>query len=117
MATNERYPATNERYLTLLFCKIKDSYYALEETTRKQVTSEHVRGLMKFSQNISHLVCTGFNGKYDQVILVESDNLKLIHDAAELFKMGAKGQHIDVVDAVFGIKVENKSDFAMIGNR
>lgn len=107
----------NEKYLSLLFCKIKDSYFALDEATRKKVTSEHVRSLMQFSANISHLVCTGFNGDYDQVILVESDNLKLIHDAAEMFRMGAKGQHIEVVNAVFGIKVENKSDFAMVGNR
>ena len=107
----------NETYLTLLFCKIRDSYYALDEETRKQITREHVGHLARYSDNISHLVTTGFCGKYDQVILVESDNLKTIHDAAEFFKMGKKGQHIDVVDAVFGIKVANKSQFEMIGRR
>lgn len=106
-----------ERYLTLLLCKIKDSYFALDEATRKKLTSEHVRGLVKYSDNIKHLVCTGFNGTYDQVILIESDDLRTLHDATELFRLGQKGQHIDIVDTVFGIKVDNKSDFVMVGKR
>jgi chlorite dismutase len=109
--------AEPQTYLSLVFCKIKDSYYALDEATRKKITSEHVQLLAKFSSNITHLVCTGFNGQYDQVALIESDNLRTIYDAAELFKMGKKGQHIEVVDAVFGIKVQNKAAFAMVGNR
>jgi len=109
--------AAKQKYLTLLFCKIKDSYYAMEEKKRKQITSEHVADLRKYSTNITHLVCTGFNGQYDQVALIESEDLKTIYDAVEAFKLGKKGQHIEVVDAVFGIKVENKSDFEMIGKR
>jgi hypothetical protein len=105
------------KYLTLLLCKIKGSYYEMDEQARVQITSEHVASLRKFSREITHLVTTGFNGKYDQVLLVESDNLRTIYDAVEAFKLGQKGQHIEILDAVFGIKVENKSDFKMIGNR
>jgi chlorite dismutase len=106
-----------EKYMTLLFCKIKDSYYALEQKTRTEITHAHVSDLSRFAKNISHLVTTGFNGEYDQVALIESDDLKTIYDAVEAFKLGKKGQHIEVVNAVFGIKVENKSDFEMIGLR
>jgi chlorite dismutase len=109
--------AETQTYLSLLFFKIKDSYYALDEATRKQITSEHVKRLSKYTTNITHLVCTGFNGQYDQVAMIESDNLRTIYDAAELFKMGEKGRHIEVMNAVFGIKVQNKSAFHMIGNR
>ena len=107
--------ADQEKYLMLLLCKIKDSYYEMAESERIRITSEHVRSLREYSANINHLVT--FGGSYDQVVLIEADNLRLIHDAAEAFKMGTKGQHIEVVDSVFGIKVENKSEFAMIGNR
>ncbi len=106
-----------EKYMTLLFCKIKDSYYALDSNARTTITKAHVADLARYSGNIQHLVTTGFNGQYDQVALIEADDLKTIYDAVEAFKLGKKGQHIEVVDAVFGIKVENKSDFEMIGKR
>jgi len=96
-------------------CKIKDSYYALDEGERTRITSEHAGQLRSFSDNINHLVTYG--GQYDQVILIEAEEMGTLYDAAETFRMGAKGRHIEVTETVFGIKVENKSDFAMVGNR
>lgn len=107
--------ADQEKYLMLLLCRIKDAYYELSESDRKRITSEHVQELRQFSSSINHLVTIG--GTYDQVALIEADSPKYVYDAAETFKTGNKGQYIEVVDAIFGIRVENKSDFAMIGNR
>jgi len=108
-------PRMSDRYSMLLLCKIKDSYYALDEDERKSLTQGHVRDLRDYSDHINHLVTIG--GKFDQVIFVEADDVKTVYDAAERFRTGAKAQHIEVVDTIFGIRVENKSEFAMIGNR
>jgi hypothetical protein len=107
--------AESERYLMLVLCKIKDSYYDLDPQERVRLTSEHVGDLRRFSDNINHLVTLG--GSCDQVALIEADDLKTLHDAAETFKSGNKGRHIEVIDSIFGIRVTNKSEFEMIGNR
>ena len=50
---------------------------------------------------LTQVVCGSFDARYDQVtVVVESDTLERIHDAANAFKLGAKGAYIDVVVGV-----------------
>lgn len=50
------------------------------------------------------MVCTGVNGRYDQVTMVEADTLEEINVAATAFRMGNKARYIEIVDIVVGMK-------------
>ena len=104
------------RYMSLLFLKISDEYYAMEEKKRVGVTKEHVEALTKYDANLTHILCSGFSGKYDQINLLEADDLEALYRMTEDFKMGAKGRYIEIVDAVVGIQVSNKRAFNMVGS-
>jgi hypothetical protein len=88
-----------EQYEASLLCKIRDSPYALSDAERAKLTSE-VGGLRSYAANISHLLNTGFNGRFDQVITIDPADLKTIQDATEKFRLSAKSSHIDVVGAL-----------------
>ncbi|MBO6758552.1 MAG: hypothetical protein JJ902_19620 [Roseibium sp.] len=105
------------RYMSLMFLKIDDSYFAMNEKERSEVTKGHVDTLSEYNKNLTHVLCMGFSGKYDQINLLEADDLETLYRMTEDFKMGTKGRHIEIVDAVVGIKVNNKRAFNMVGSR
>ncbi len=101
-----------ERHMSLIFCKTNDSYYELDSETKAEVIRSHVDDLRPYERNTSHLITTGFNGAFDQVVIVEGDSLDDIYQAARIFRAGAKARHIELVDVVFGIKVDDRVGFA-----
>ncbi len=96
--------AEKNKYVGFLFMKISPEYFALGRKGIHDVSASHAADLSKFSDLLTHVVCSGLNGRYDQVTIVEADTLEQIHAAATEFRMGAKAQYIDVVDVLVGIK-------------
>jgi hypothetical protein len=96
--------AAKNKYVGFLFMKISPEYFALGRKGIHEVSVGHANDMTKFSDLLTHVVCSGLNGKYDQVTIVEADTLEQIHAAATEFRMGAKAQYIDVVDVLVGIK-------------
>jgi hypothetical protein len=96
--------AEKNKYIGFLFMKISPEYYALGRKGIHEVSAGHAADLAKFSDLLTHVVCAGLNGKFDQVTIVEADTLEQIHAAATEFRMGAKAQYIDVVDVLVGVK-------------
>jgi hypothetical protein len=92
------------KYIGLLFMKISKDYFALGREGIHKVSAGHVKDLTKYKDNLTHVVCTGLDGRYDQVSLIEADSLEEIHLAAVDFKLGAKAKYIDITDIVVGIK-------------
>ena len=92
------------KYLGLLFMKINKEYFALGREGIHKVSAPHVDELAKYSDKLTHMVCTGVDGRYDQITIIEADSLEEIHEAAVDFKMGAKAAYIDITDVVIGIK-------------
>jgi len=96
--------ADKNKYIGFLFMKIRPEYFALGRKGIHEVSAQHAAELSKFSDLLTHVVCSGLNGKFDQVTIVEADTLEQIHAAATEFRMGAKAQYIDVVDVLVGVK-------------
>jgi hypothetical protein len=96
--------AKKNKYMGLLFMKISKEYFQLGRDGIHDVSKGHVKDLSKHSDKLTHMVCTGIDGRYDQVTVIEADTLEEIHMAAVDFKMGAKAKFIDVVDIVIGLK-------------
>jgi hypothetical protein len=96
--------AEKNKYIGLLFMKISPEYFALGRKGIHDVSASHAADLAKFSDLLTHVVCSGLNGKFDQVTIVEADTLEQIHAAATEFRMGSKAQYIDVVDVLVGVK-------------
>jgi hypothetical protein len=92
------------KYMGFLFMKISKEYFALGRQGIHDVSVGHVKDLTKHSDKLSHVVCTGLDGRYDQITVIEADSLEEIHEAAVDFKMGAKAKFIDITDVVVGIK-------------
>jgi hypothetical protein len=92
------------KYIGLLFMKINKEYFALGREGIHKVSTEHVDALAKYSDRLTHMVCTGLDGRYDQITIMEADSLEEIHQAAVDFKMGAKAGYIDISDVAIGIK-------------
>ncbi|MEK8110079.1 hypothetical protein NKG94_48520 [Micromonospora sp. M12] len=71
------------------------------------MSAEHARDLGRFAKQLTHVVCTGVNGRYDQVTMVEADTLEEINAAATAFRMGNKARYIEIVDIVVGMKARH----------
>ncbi|TDB81339.1 hypothetical protein [Micromonospora sp. KC721] len=96
--------AAKNKYVGFLFMKISPEYFALGEEGIREVSREHARDLARFAKQLTHVVCTGVNGKYDQVTMVEADTLEEINAAATAFRTGGKARYIEIVDIVVGMK-------------
>ena len=96
--------AKKNKYFSLLFMKMSKEYFALGRKGISEVAAAHMKDLVKYSDNLTHLVTIGTDARYDQVTLIEADTLEEIYNATADFKMGAKARYIDVVDTVCGIK-------------
>ena len=96
--------AEKNKYIGFLFMKIKPEYFALGREGIHEVSAAHARDLAKYAKQLTHVVCSGLNGRYDQVTVVEADSLEEIHAAATEFRMGSKAAYIDMVDVLVGVK-------------
>ncbi|MEV4122809.1 hypothetical protein [Micromonospora sp. NPDC049645] len=96
--------ADKNKYVGFLFMRISPEYFALGREGIHEVSAEHARDLGRFAKQLTHVVCTGVNGRYDQVTMVEADTLEEINAAATAFRMGNKARYIEIVDIVVGMK-------------
>ena len=96
------------KYMGFLFMKINKDYFALGREGIHKVSEDHVKDLEKYSDKLTHVVCTGLDGRYDQITVIEADTLEEIHEAAVDFKMGAKAKYIDITDVVVGLKAPRR---------
>lgn len=96
--------AQKNKYVGFLFMKISPEYFQLGADGIREVSEAHARDLAKFAKMLTHVVCSGVSGKYDQVTIVEADSLEEIHNAATAFRMGAKSRYIEIADVVIGMK-------------
>jgi len=94
----------NNKYIGLLFMKISKDYFALGREGISKVSARHVKDLAGFADKLTHVVCTGMDGRYDQITLIEADSLEELHEATVAFKMGAKAKYIEIADVAIGIK-------------
>lgn len=92
------------KYVGMMFMKMSKEYWALGIQGMHDISVRHARDLMQYSQLLTHVVTGSMDARYDQVTLIEADTLEEIHAASTAFKVGAKGQYIDVVDVVVGVK-------------
>ena len=101
--------AKKNKYVGFLFMKMSPEYFALGKEGIKKMTLQHVKSLTKYSPQLSHVLCTGMDARYDQITMIEADSLEEIYDAAMDFKLGPKAAYIDVVNVVVGIKAPPRS--------
>jgi hypothetical protein len=92
------------KYVAFLFMKIKPEYFALGPEGIREVSAAHARDLAKWAKLLTHVVCSGTDGRYDQVTIIEADTLEEINAAATDFRMGAKAEYISISDMVIGLK-------------
>ena len=92
------------KYIGMLFMKMSKEYWALGRKGIHKISVEHAEDLKQYSHLLTHVVCGGMDGRYDQITLIEADTLEEINAAYAAFKVGAKGQYIDVVDVSIGVK-------------
>ncbi len=102
--------AKKNKYVGFLFMKISKEYFGMGKEGVRNVTLPHVKALTKYAPNLSHLLCTGLDARYDQITVMEADTLEEIYDAAVDFKLGQKAKYIDVVDVVVAIKAPPRSE-------
>ncbi|NUR31914.1 MAG: hypothetical protein HOV83_39745 [Catenulispora sp.] len=100
--------AAKNKYIGMLFMKIDPAYFELGRKGIHDVSAAHAKDLSKWSSQLTHVVTSGVNGKYDQVTIIEADTLEEIHHAAVDFRMGAKGKFIEIVDVVCGMKAPQR---------
>ena len=82
------------KYIAMMFMKMSKEYWALGRDGIAKVSAEHARSLKPYNDMLTQVVCGSFDARYDQVTVVESDTLERIHDAANAFKLGAKGAYM-----------------------
>jgi hypothetical protein len=102
--------AKKNKYVGFLFMKMTKEYFALGKEGILKITLPHVKTLTKHSPNLTHLLSTGIDARYDQITMMEADSLEEIYDAAMDFKLGEKAQYIEVVDVTVGIKAPPRSE-------
>jgi hypothetical protein len=85
-------------------------YFALGKKGIQNITMPHVKDLTKHSKQLTHVLCTGMDARYDQITMMEADTLEEIYDAAMDFKMGQKAAYIEIVNVVVGIKAPPRSE-------
>ncbi|QLE75060.1 hypothetical protein FGW37_28750 [Streptomyces rectiverticillatus] len=96
--------ADRNKYIGFLFMRIDPAYFELGREGIHDVSAAHARDLAKWSKQLTHVVTSGLNGRYDQITMIEADTLEEIHAAATDFRMGAKGKYIEIVDIAVGVK-------------
>ena len=92
------------KYVGFMFMKMSKEYWALGRKGIHDVSVAHAQDLMEYSNLLTHIVTGGYDARYDQVTLIEADTLEEINAASTAFRVGAKGQYIDVVDMIVGVK-------------
>lgn len=97
------------KYMGFLFMKISQEYFDLGRAGIHKISAEHAKNMSKHADKLTHVVCTGVDGRYDQVTMIEADSLEEIHAAAVDFRLGAKANYIDIVDVVVGMKAPPRS--------
>lgn len=95
---------TKNKYMAFLFMKIDSEYFALGRDGIHEVSEAHAKELGKWAKLLTHVVCSGTDGRYDQVTIIEADTLEEINAAATDFRMGAKAGYISISDMVIGLK-------------
>jgi hypothetical protein len=106
--------AEKNKYVGFLFMKIDKEYFALGREGINEISRAHARDLAKHSDKLTHVVCSGVDGRYDQVTMIEADTLEEIHAAAIDFKMGAKARYIDIADVVIGMKAPPRREATQV---
>ncbi len=91
-------------YIAMMFLKMSKEYWGLGRDGIRKISVPHAKELTPYSEMLTHVVCSSFDARYDQVTVIRADSLEKIHEAATAFKLGAKAQYIDVVDSIVGIK-------------
>jgi hypothetical protein len=71
--------AKKNKYMGFLFMKIRPEYFALGREGIHEVSAAHARELAKHAKQLTHVVTSGVDGRYDQVTIVEADSLEEIH--------------------------------------
>jgi hypothetical protein len=102
--------AEKNKYVGLLFMKMKPEYFALGKEGILKITLPHARDLAKHSSQLTHVLTTGMHASHDQITMIEADSLEEIYDAVMDFKMGGKAAYIDIVDMVVGIKAPPRAE-------
>ena len=102
--------ATKNKYIGILLMRISPEYFALGREGIHEISAAHARDMARFSDRLTHVVCSGLSGAYDQVTIVEADSLEEIHDAATEFRMGAKAKYIEIADVLVGMKAPPRAD-------
>lgn len=97
------------KYVGMLFMKMSQEYFSMGREGIREISQKHLKDLVKYSDKLTHFVCTGLDARYDQVTVIEADTLEEIHRAAADFKMGAKAKYINVADIVVAIKAPPRS--------
>ncbi|MFC7548578.1 hypothetical protein [Plantactinospora sp. GCM10030261] len=92
------------KYMGFLLMKVSPEYFALGEERIREISREHARDMARFANQLTHVVCTGTNGTFDQVTIVEADSLEEINAAATAFRLGGKARYIEINDIVIGMK-------------
>ncbi|MGH6945635.1 MAG: hypothetical protein ACREH6_15640 [Geminicoccaceae bacterium] len=100
------------KYVGMMFMKMSKEYWALGREGIRKISAAHAKDLMPYSSMLTHVVCGGFDARYDQVTMIEADSLEQIHEASTAFRIGAKGQYISVVDVVVGVKAPPRGNRA-----
>jgi hypothetical protein len=95
---------TKNKYIGMMFMKMSKEYWALGTKGMFDMSVRHARDLVQYQHLLTHVVTGGMDARYDQVTLIEADTLEEIHAASTAFKAGEKGQYIEVVDVVVGVK-------------
>lgn len=100
------------KYMGFLFMKISQDYFDLGREGIHKISAEHAASMAKHADKLTHVVCSGLDGRYDQVTMIEADTLEEINAAAVDFRLGAKAKYIDVVDVVVGMKAPRRAQRA-----
>ncbi len=90
--------------------KMTPEYFALGKEGILGITTPHLKALGKYSSQLTHVLCTGMDARYDQITMMEADTLEEIYDATMDFKMGKKAQYIEIVNVVVGIKAPPRGE-------
>ena len=69
--------------------KMSQDYFSLGREGIHKVTMEHMGALSKYSDRLTHIVCTGMDSRYDQITMIEADTLEEIHNATVDFPNGS----------------------------
>lgn len=96
------------KYMGFLFMKISQEYFDLGREGIHEISAKHAQSMAKHADKLTHVVCSGLDGRYDQVTMIEADTLEEINAAAVDFRLGAKANYIEIVDVVVGMKAPRR---------